>query len=168
MCAFAAPLPSIRDSTPPAPTCLPSPPRGAAKLVEVCLLPTESAGVALGIATTKALVEARHMVREKTEVNVPVIILLQLPLLLWLVAKMKATGVASTTAGLRWSRRIQIGATAMIVATYLPLSSGSLLPARMQHDVRANPLFLLIVPAPTIFIDRPLLVPCAAEAMEAI
>ena len=120
----------------------------------------------MGITSTNALVEARHMVRGKTEVNVPVIILLQLPLMLWLVAKMKATGVASTTAGLRWSRRIQIGATAMIVARYLPLSSGSLLSARMQQDIRANPLFLLVVSAPASFIDRRLLVPFAAEAME--
>ena len=64
------------------------------------------------------------------------------------------------------SRRIQIGATAVIVARYLPLSSGSLLSARMQQDIRADPLFLLVVSAPASSIDRRLLVPFAADAMK--
>ena len=45
------------------PPAVTSPPRGAPKLVEACLFPTESAGVALGVTTTNALVVARHMVR---------------------------------------------------------------------------------------------------------
>ena len=54
---------------------VPSPPRGSPKLVDACRLQAGSAGATLGITTTNALFVARNMMREKTEVRVPIIVL---------------------------------------------------------------------------------------------
>ena len=87
----------------------------------------------LGITTTNALVVARNIIREKTEVRVPIMVQL-LVLLLVLVIEMKAIGVATRRpAGLRLVQRLHS-------SRYLPHASCSVVQARMQQENRNDPL----------------------------
>ena len=85
---FGSFVPPRLESAPPAPTHLPSPPKGTPKVADACFLQAGSCGLTIGARNTNALVMARHMVRETTEVSIPAIVLSLL--LSLLVAEMTA------------------------------------------------------------------------------